>query len=67
VRSLRVPPLIMALSNRLEVRANVMEASAGWDLMAAAPLLRLMMMLADIQEIETSPNRCGLDNGQRPS
>jgi hypothetical protein len=56
-----------ALINRLEVRASVMEASAGRDLMAAALLLRLMITLGDIQEIETSPNRCGRNDGQRPS
>jgi hypothetical protein len=58
---------IEALSNRLEVRASVMDAAAGRDLMAAALLLRLMMMLGDIQEIETSPNRCGLNDSQWPN
>jgi hypothetical protein len=42
-----------ALSNRLEQRASVMEPPAGRDLMAAAMLLRLMMALADIEEVET--------------
>jgi hypothetical protein len=59
---------IEALSKRLEARASVMDISNGRDLTAAALLLRLMMMLGDIQEIETRPNRSGLnDDGQRPS
>jgi hypothetical protein len=44
-----------ALANRLERRASVMEAAAGRDLMAAAMLLRLMMTLTDIQEVEAGP------------
>ena len=51
----------------MEVRASVMDAAAGRDPMAAGLLLRLMMMLGDSQEIETSPNGCGLNDGQRPS
>jgi hypothetical protein len=56
---------IEALSNRLEVRASIMEASAGRDLMAAALLLRLMAILGDVQEIETVP-RGGMNDGMRP-
>jgi hypothetical protein len=60
-------PDIEALCKRLEVRASIMEASAGRDLMAAALLLRLVVILGDIQEVETVPPSSGLNDGQRPN
>lgn len=45
---------IDALSQRLEVKASVLDAQTGRDLMAAALLLRLMVQLAEVKEIETS-------------
>jgi hypothetical protein len=44
---------IDALSKRLEVRASVLPPDNGRDMMAAALLLRLMLALADVQEVET--------------
>jgi hypothetical protein len=44
---------IDALSKRLEVRASVLPAEHGRELMAAALLLRLMLALADVQVVET--------------
>jgi hypothetical protein len=50
---------------RREVRAGVMEASAGRDLMAAALLLRLVVILGEVQE---GNEAAGRDlNGQRPN
>ena len=61
---------ITELSNRLEARAtsivNATPSVAG-DMRAAAMLLRLMLALADIQVVETPPNRCGLNDGRLPS
>jgi hypothetical protein len=57
---------IEALCNRLEVRASIMSAEAGRDLKAAALLLRLMVILGDVQEIETVPRPNGLNDGMRP-
>jgi hypothetical protein len=45
---------IVDLSNRLEVRAAVMSAEAGRDIMSAACLLRLLVQLSDVQKIETT-------------
>jgi hypothetical protein len=57
---------IDALSKRLEVRASVLPAEHGRDLMAAALLLRLMLALANVQVVETQGDRRGLNDGQRP-
>ena len=46
---------IDALSKRLEVRAGVLPAEHGRDLMAAALLLRLMVALSDVQDVEAGP------------
>jgi hypothetical protein len=55
-------------SRRLEVRASIMEAAAGRDLMAASLLLKLMVILGDVQEVETvPPGRRGVNDGQRPN
>jgi hypothetical protein len=43
-----------------------MSAEAGRDLKAAALLLRLMVILGDVQEIETVPRPNGLNDGMRP-
>jgi hypothetical protein len=45
-----------------------MEASAGWDLMAGALLLRLLSMIADVKEVETRPpGDRPINDGQRPN
>jgi hypothetical protein len=46
---------IEALCKRLEIKASVMDAAAGRDLMAASLLLKLMVILGDVQEVETRP------------
>jgi hypothetical protein len=54
---------IFALGKRLEARASVMPKEAARDLLAAALMLRLMVQLADVQEIETRP-RPTVNDGQ---
>jgi hypothetical protein len=46
---------IFALGKRLETRASVMPKEAARDLLAAALMLRLMVQLADVQEVEACP------------
>jgi hypothetical protein len=46
---------IFALGKRLEARASVMPKDAARDLLAAAFMPRLMVQLADVQEVETGP------------
>jgi hypothetical protein len=62
---------IDALSQRLEARAASMmfpdQPNLKADIRAAALLLRLMVTLADVQTIDTSPPLCGLNDGPRPS
>jgi hypothetical protein len=58
---------IEALCKRLEIKASVMDAAAGRDLMAASLLLKLMVILGDVQEVETRPPGRDLNDGQRPN
>ena len=58
---------IDALSKRLEIRASVLPADHGRDLMAAALLLRLMVALAEVEDVETTVGATRLNDGQRPS
>jgi hypothetical protein len=44
-----------------------MEASAGRDLMAASLLLKLMVILGDVQEVETVLPGRAINDGQRPN
>jgi len=44
-----------------------MEASAGRDLMAAALLLRLLVIMGDVQVVETVPPGQRPNDGQRPN
>jgi hypothetical protein len=60
-------PDIEALCKRLEVRASLMPEAQGRDLMAASLLLKQMMVLGDIQEVETSVGIMRFNDGQRPS
>jgi hypothetical protein len=60
---------ITELSKRLEARANSVanpQPSSAADLRAAAMLLRLMLVLADVQVVETGPIS-SLNDGRRPN